>query len=286
MSIIIIMTLMALFWGYLIATSIAPAISSYRKESKAITAAMSADLELYDEEGFRKQYDPHYARDLEEKEGLKVVTQCEDINCTKCYWKARMLNDVDHSVFPGGSVILRKRQDWIKAQLDGLSDDLYELMYEDWRADMAPEITEHWNLVRRNRDEKMKRKEEEFYNTPYDLIQLYKAQGREYSRSANSWSSPKGNKQLGTSDAALTVTARNKKYWREKHPDYAPINPKPVGNQTVGPDTVINMEVTEVYDMEKNQVNRIMTTYFASGEMVVKSEPITYESWKHGRRNK
>lgn len=289
MLIIIIGCIIGWMLGWALASGI-PMLQARRSETKAIEAAMTLELEQFDAEGHRKGYDAHYSRNLEKEQGVPVVTQCEDTSCTECYWKARMLNDIDHSVFPGGSVILRKRQDWIKEQVDGLSDDLYDLLYEDWRADMAPEITAHWDAIRKRREEKTKRKEEEYYGTPYDQIQLYKAQGRTYNRSANAWSNPKESSQA--TDTARSVIARNRLYWRQKHPDYAPINPKPVGNLTVGPldidsaDTVVDMDVSDIYDMESNCINRIMTTTFASGKRVVHQEKMTHEGWKNARRNK
>lgn len=303
MLIWIFIGIVILFWGAII-TSTAIDIKRTReldrktqewlRGTKELLSEVQAEQDKYDADGHRKEYDPHYARKLEEEQGLRITVQCEDTNCTKCYWKARKLNDYWTGDFPPGSDILSKRQTWIKEQVDGLSDELYDMLYEDWLKEVAAEIDQAKHEIAQRRELKKRKEEENFYSTPYDQVQLYKAQGRTYNRAANAWSNPKV--ESGTSDAARSVTARNKIHWQERHPDYAPINPKPVGNQTVvspeileavsNLDIVVDMYVTDVYDMPNDKINRIMTTTFASGKKAVMQKSMSYKEWKHDHRNK
>jgi hypothetical protein len=176
-----ILTAIGLIIGWILGwalLSIGSHIIAYRKESKAIEMAIKSDP--FDSEGHRKEFDAHYARQLEIEGGVRVTTQCEDNTCKTCYWKARKLDDYDAYSFAPGGALLKKRQQFIKDLPDGMSDDLYEMMYEDWEQEMMPLIKQNRLSVTKERERKRRQKDEEYYATPYHLIQQYKAEGRTY----------------------------------------------------------------------------------------------------------
>jgi hypothetical protein len=160
----------------------APIIASRREEQKALEPHQK-----YDENGSRKEYDAHYSRDIEQESGMRVTVQCDDTNCAKCYWKPRMLNSADNKDFPPGSWLLKKRQDWIKDQLDGLSDELYDSMYEDFLKEVQPSIDNARKALEAQRERKRQIEMEMHYATPYKDIVKYKEEGRTYSPHAG-WS--------------------------------------------------------------------------------------------------
>lgn len=178
--------------------------SSWQKRAKELEAEMNPPV---DEDGHRVEYDAHYARQLEAEQGLPQTVRCEDTNCTRCYWKPRMLNEYDSKDFPPGSELLTKRQEWIKAQLDGLSDDLYDLMYEDFIKEIQPEIDAAHEVLAAKREAKRRKDMEKYYATPYEQIQIYLAEGRTY-KPVVGWSAiPKDTASEHTphKDTALTA---------------------------------------------------------------------------------
>jgi hypothetical protein len=176
-----VITILGLLIGWIVGWMILKAglyVIDRRHETKAIEMAMSADP--FDSDGHRKEFDAHYARQLEIDGGVKVTTQCDDTTCKTCYWKARKLDDYNNMDFNPGGELLKQRQKFIKELPDGMSDDLYEMMYEDWVLEHMPLIKANRELVKTQRERKFREKEELYYATPYKQIQQYKAEGRTY----------------------------------------------------------------------------------------------------------
>lgn len=156
-------------------------------------------------------YNPHYTRALEAEQGLKVDTQCEFTDCTICYWKARnRVNATDYTP-PKYLASIKRKNAFIDSLPDGLSDELYDSMAEDWMKELKP-------ALEAEKMETAKTEAESYYSTPYDLIQKYQAEGRVYNKRNNSWSSPSVEHMLDSKEKA--ILARNKAHWAARHPNH------------------------------------------------------------------
>lgn len=195
-----------------------------------------------DEQGYRAEYDPHYTRLIEKEQGLRVETQCGMEECTICYWKARTLS------MPGNMAIIAERQKFIDELPDGLSDELYDSMLEDWQISMRPVIEANEKKESARKEERKRQEDEDFYATPYALIHKYKAEGRVFNKQNNSWSSPSVEHMLDDKEKALL--SRNKAHWAKRHPNhYKPklieFKPKPE-----------DQSILDVYDHYRNIKDR------------------------------
>lgn len=257
------------------------AFLNYVEDKRAIKAAMKPEISPYDEDGHRKEYDPHYTRAMEIEYGVKVTTQCEDTTCTKCYWKARMLDDWSAKDFPPGSDLLTKRQEWIKSQLDGLSDELYDSMYDDWLAEMKPEIEKSHKQLEERREAKRRRKEEEYYCTPYDDIKKYQAEGRTYKPGAG-WSHPKDvkPKRAMVIDNDMSITQWLAEVERLKKEMKALAHTP--GNLDLNP--IVDLQVEYEWDLKSGQYYRTLISVHKNGGKSFKKETVSkkeYNDWRH-----
>jgi hypothetical protein len=155
---------------------------------------MESDKRHRELEAVPEKYDPHYTRDLEIEGGIKAATQCDNTNCRKCYWKPRMLTKHEDKLH-GHISLLRDRDAFIESLPDDMSDDMYDFLYQDWLEEQLPLVNKIEARRAKELAEKAKREDEKYYATPYHLIQQYKAEGREFSKQANSWG-PASNKKL------------------------------------------------------------------------------------------
>lgn len=142
------------------------------------------DNKVIELEGYN-DYHPHYTRKLEEELGLRVATQCDDDTCKMCNWKAGSFKK--HELLP--STGLKQLFDkWVTELPDGLSDELYESMFEDW-INSKYIATSIANYNKQIEDRKIERK----YNTPRSQAERYLADGYTYDADANSWYPPESN---------------------------------------------------------------------------------------------
>lgn len=104
---------------------IRPLLPVLRQEKKELVAGLDTD-------GLPLKYEPHYARSIEIEQGLNgKLTQCDNFDCQTCYWKAGKEQRAEMLPFDS---LKKKFYEWNDELLDGLSDELYESMFEDWLA--------------------------------------------------------------------------------------------------------------------------------------------------------
>jgi hypothetical protein len=184
----LVLILCVLFFGFVIADIYTSVITGeeliigrwYKaikgsNKRKAITAQV-------DKEGLPLKYDPHYARKIEIEQDFKgQLTQCDDTNCKNCYWKA------NHKDIRQDTPRLQKLYDeWIEALPDGLSDELYDMMWDDFIES---------DEVHKEIEAKEKEDMEDYYCTPHSTIIEYQEQGYTFDKQRNSWYPPE---QIGT----------------------------------------------------------------------------------------
>ena len=115
------------------------AIKSRRREEKAIA--------LGEIEAVPEKFDPHYSRAIELEAGMKVETQCDNTECTICYWKAGHHIETEVCDWKYRAEVERMNK-FIDSLPDGLSDELYDSMLEDYTEERdnkrKKDIEEKW----------------------------------------------------------------------------------------------------------------------------------------------
>lgn len=262
------------FIGYLVGWVLMKAgggFLNYLDKRQAVKAAMKPEIAAYDEDGHRKEYDPHYTRELEQTGGVKVVTRCDNTKCAKCYWKPRMLKTSElklHGMIP----LMRKRDEFIESLPDDYSDDLYQMFYDDWLKDQEPTIQRH-----------KREKEEDYYCTPYDQIQKYKTEGRVFNKANNSWSGiPKDSKpkRAMAIDNDMSITQWRAEAERLKKEILALANTS--GN--LDPNPIVDMKVEYEWDLKSGQHYRNLISIHKNGGKAFKREPVSkkeYDDWRN-----
>ncbi len=210
--------------------------------------------------GVPADYDPHYTRSLEIEQGLKVETKCDDSTCKICQWKIRNLFPIERNPISTMDFVNKKYQEtlntFIKELPDGMSDDYYDMVFEDFERETEKKFKAQLKEIEQS-------EEERYYATPSYLIKQYKAEGREFNRGNNSWSSPKAN-ALGTghstrpiltpSTAGQKIIDANKKHWRKRHPDAKPKEMdfgKAIKNLSSVPPNSLGKHVVVIDDFDK-----------------------------------
>lgn len=199
----LLITFLIAFWATFIVVGIGRNVIEARDRRRA--AIEASKLQLTDGEGFRLQYDAHYTRDLEDKEGIAGKrTQCADDTCNRCYWKARYFRGL--IPFDGAYHTLKlpkhvriefnkKEREFVESLVDGMSDELYEGLLEDYRAEVRPQMEEiaakAKELELQNKADMNKKAIEHTFRTPMAMIRQYQAEGRTYNAATNTWSRPK-----------------------------------------------------------------------------------------------
>lgn len=123
----------------------APIISSYRKDRKQLKAGADWD-------GLPLKYNPHHTRSIEIEQGLNGrLTQCDDTSCQTCYWKAG--KEQRAKMLPTTRLI-EDFCKWNDELPDGLSDELYESMYEDWlQSSAVVNLLNNYNSINERREQ-------------------------------------------------------------------------------------------------------------------------------------
>jgi len=248
-----------------------------------------------DADGYRKDYDAHYTRQLEKEQGVKVTTQCDDTSCTECYWKARMLKSTDARDFgvSGRGELFDQRKKWINEQLDGLSDELYDSLYEDWLEDNKEAIERQRKTFDDLLEYNRRLKEEAYYATPYNLIELYKKEGRTYTP-GNGWSRPNARAMevtvLPASDMKINTepVIRTEDVWqlrkeRKLHKDWQ----KRVDEALIAENPILKVTTDYQYSVKAGIFWRIQTGHHLNGGKSISREEITREEYRratHGHK--
>lgn len=115
------------------------------ERKKQLVAGLDAD-------GLPLKYEPHYTRSIEIEQGLQGrLTQCDNTDCQTCYWKAGKKQRAE--MLPG-QYLRDQFYEWNDELPDGLSDELYESMYEDWLK--SPSVVNFINIYNNNLERRKK----------------------------------------------------------------------------------------------------------------------------------